>query len=145
MHHRIPSDHRLDDVPMFTCCSRRQLDRIARWGTEVRRCRGSVLARGGTVASQVLVILEGDADAVDRVQGEHLVAGDHVGGTEVVERLTHPRTVVAGTDVLLEVYSSTEFRTILHDVPEVAVGLHAVHVVDTTSEALPPLRLAPLA
>ncbi len=143
MHHHMPSDHRLDHVAMFTCCSRRQRDRIALLGTQVRRARGCVLARGGTVVDQVLVILEGDAGAFDQVGGERLVPGDHVGGTEIVERRPHPRTVVAGTDVLLEVYSSAEFRTILHDVPEVASRLQFLHTLPPIPTALP-LPVAPV-
>jgi CRP-like cAMP-binding protein len=115
---------------LFDACGPRDRRTLTGYGSIVPVPAGHVLCHRNAVAREALVILAGEVVAVDDVSVERLGVGDHIGTHEVAERRTHARTVVAATDLRLEVFSAAEFLALLHDVPAVAARLRQQAVLE---------------
>jgi hypothetical protein len=101
---------------------------IADRGTSLDRPPGALLAVAGDQAREVIVLLDGQATAVNSHGSVHLVPGAHFGAYGVVNRRAHTRTVVATSPVDLLVFSRSEFATMAVDMPSVTDYLIAEDV-----------------
>lgn len=105
---------RLAELPLFARCRRREIDVIARRFTPARIPAGRTLMREGTAGHQFVVIVEGTA-SVQRA-GAHIATlgpGDHAGELALLERCPRTASVVAETDLVVQVASRSEFREVL--------------------------------
>jgi len=119
-----PTTERLGRLPLFEGCDPRELAAIASRSTTVRARRGDVLLQKGTVGREMLVIAEGTAAVIN---GHDVVAtlgpGDVAGEVAVLDGGRRSATVVADTDMVLEVSSAREVAELLVEVPRLGTRL----------------------
>ena len=110
---------RLEEVPLFQGCSRRQLRHIARIAETFDAPPGMPLARVGEAGNQFFLILDGNA-RVDVSPEKHvsLRPGDFFGEMSLLDGEPRSATVKAETDVRVLVISRVNFWQLLREVPE---------------------------
>jgi CRP-like cAMP-binding protein len=109
---------------MFAACTKAELEKITRLANPVDVRAGEVLTREGRSGGEFMVIVEGEA-TVSRGGAEvrKLGPGDWLGEIALLDRGPRTATVVAATDMKVEVVGYREFMDLLHDVPAVAVKI----------------------
>ena len=109
---------RLEEVPLFQGCSRRQLRHIARIAETFDAPPGMPLARVGEAGNQFFLILDGNA-RVDVSPEKHvsLRPGDFFGEMSLLDGEPRSATVVAETPMRVLVISRRNFSTLLGEVP----------------------------
>ena len=124
MSDRDPKVELLSKVPIFAGCSDDQLRDITRLLTPVDVKAGTTLARQGDFGKEFFVIIEGTAAVVrDGVELAKLGAGDVVGEISIIDGGQRTATVVAATDMLVEVATHPEFAGLLDRAPKIAVNM----------------------
>jgi len=111
----------LVSVPVFSNCTKRQLQEIGKVADELILPVGKVLARQGEVGFEMFILLDGTA-TVTR-DGQHVAtvtAGDVVGELAVLSG--HPRnaTVTAETELRVLVLTRRSLDQLLDDIPGLA-------------------------
>src|ERR671931_1036193 len=107
-------------VPLFSRCSRSQLNQIAQLADEVDLPAGRTLTKEGTRGREFFVILEGTADV--RRAGRlisSLRGGDFLGEIALVTDVPRTATVTTTSPVHALVVPSREFRQLLNTSPEI--------------------------
>ena len=109
---------RLSQVPMFSACSRKELDHVAKAADEVTVKAGDKIIREGETGHEFYVLIDGKA-TVSR--GDHEVAtlgpGDYFGELALLDGQKRDSTVVANDTSELLVIGVREFVSLLEDVP----------------------------
>ena len=118
----------LASVPVFSNCTKRQLEEIGKVADELILPVGKILASQGEVGFEMFILVDGTA-AVTR-DGQHVAtvsAGDVVGELAVLSG--HPRnaTVTAETEVRVLVLTHRGLEQLLDDIPGLAK--HMLHEV----------------
>lgn len=111
-------------VPLFSSCSRRELQKIAAASDEIVAKAGRVLTEQGRVGHEFFLIVEGQATV--RRNGRKVAtlgAGQHFGELAPLTKAPRDATVTADTDMSLLVLGQREFLSVLHDVPGLAEKL----------------------
>jgi CRP-like cAMP-binding protein len=105
-------------VPMFSACSKKDLELISRSADEVDFAPGTPLMREGEVGREFFVILDGTADVSrgSRKLGT-IGPGDFVGELALLDRAPRNATVTAKTDVRALVLGQREFAGVVAGVP----------------------------
>jgi CRP/FNR family transcriptional regulator, cyclic AMP receptor protein len=114
----------LGSVPLFSNCTKRQLQEIGQVANQVILPAGKVLARQGEVGLEMFIVLDGTASVTrDGRQVATRTAGDVVGELAVLSR--HPRnaTVVADTELRTLVLTHSGLDQLLDDIPGLAKHL----------------------
>ena len=116
----------LAKVPLFSSCSTRDLQKIAKAGDEVVMPAGSVIVDQGQTGREAFVILDGTA-LVKRNNKKVAVLGSGavVGELSLLDHGPRTATVVAETDVSLLVIGQRQFRGVIDDVPALSHKLMA--------------------
>ncbi len=108
----------LQQVPLFSACSRKDLQLVAKRAEDVRVPAGKALVSEGETGHEFFVILDGTA-RVSR--GGRKVAtigpGAAFGELALLERAPRNATVVADSDMELVVLGQREFAGIIDEVP----------------------------
>jgi CRP/FNR family transcriptional regulator, cyclic AMP receptor protein len=118
-------DH-LSQVPMFSACSKRDLQLVARRAEDVRVAAGKVLVNEGETGHEFFVILDGTARVTRR--GKRVATlgpGSAFGELALLDRAPRNATVVAETPMELVVLGQREFAGIIDEVPGFARKLLA--------------------
>lgn len=112
---------RLALVPLFSGCTRKDLQKIARATNEIEVEAGRVLTDQGDAGREAFVIVEGEA-TVKRNQRKiaTLGPGDAVGELSLLDHGPRTATVVAATPMTLLVLSTREFSGVVDEVPGLA-------------------------
>ena len=116
-------DHKVEvirKVPLFSGCSKKELQRIAHIADEIDLRAETELTRQGAPGSEFFVLLQGEVDVIrDGKQIDTLHAGDFFGEVALVS--DHPRnaTVRATTPVRALVITSASFLGLLKESPEI--------------------------
>lgn len=123
---RAPIDERLTAIPLFQNLSDKQLSTVAGLATVLDIGAGRELIREGQVGREFFLVVEGEAE-VTRA-GEHVATlgpGTFFGETALL--LDQPRnaTVVATTDMVVEVIERRDFKGILEEYPDLYAPLLA--------------------
>ena len=109
---------RLEEVPLFQGCSRRQLRHIARIAETFDAPAGMPLARTGEPGNQFFLILDGAARVeVSPEKQRQLHPGDFFGEMSLLDGEPRSATVVAETAMRVLVISRRNFATLLSEVP----------------------------
>ena len=114
----------LASVPLFSKCTKRQLQEIDKVATELDLPAGKVLARQGEVGFEMFILLDGTASVTrDGQRVASLTAGDVVGELAVISG--HPRnaTVVAETELRILDLNHAGLDQLLDDIPGLAKHL----------------------
>ena len=118
-------DH-LKSVPLFSACTRKELELIARSGDEIKMTAGTVLVDQGQTGHEAFVVVDGTVTV--KRNGRKIAT---LGGGAIVGELSlldhGPRTARAEceTDCTLFVISQRHFLAVLDDVPPLAHKLLA--------------------
>jgi CRP/FNR family transcriptional regulator, cyclic AMP receptor protein len=110
----------LQQVPLFSACSKRDLQLVARRAEDVRVAAGKVLVNEGETGHEFFVILEGEIDVT--AGGKHVATrggGDFVGEIALLEETKRTATVTAKTPLHVMVLTRQDFRRLVDDNPSV--------------------------
>ena len=119
-------DEQLAGVPLFAGLSSRELRSVGSLATRVQVPAGAKLAHQGKAGREFLIVLDGTVEV--RVDDEVVAtcgSGQFFGEIALLEHGTRTATVVATTDVVVDVINQAEFATLLADHPEIADALRA--------------------
>lgn len=107
-------------VPLFSRCSKKELQEVAALADEIDLPEGRVLTREGDTGHEFFVILEGTAEV--RHGGRKvrtLGPGDFLGEIALLTQLPRTATVTATTALDVLVITAREFRSLLAHAPKV--------------------------
>jgi CRP/FNR family transcriptional regulator, cyclic AMP receptor protein len=108
----------LAEVPLFSTCSKRDLQIVARHMHVIELSGETVLIREGETGDAFYVLLEGDATvSQDERQIAVVHAGDHFGELALLDPAPRDATITASTDVVVGVLGARAFNAIVRDVP----------------------------
>lgn len=113
-------DH-LASVSLFSACSKKELQAVARASDEIDLAEGTVLCEQGSVGREAFVLMEGTAEV--RRNGKKVATigpGTCVGELSLLDHGPRTATVTATTDLKVLVIGVREFAAILDDVPTIA-------------------------
>src|SRR6202521_3914803 len=106
-----PKADALSRVPLFSRCSRQELEFLASRTDEVKVKADHTLIKQGSPSESFYVLLEGDAKVeVDGKSRPALHAGDFFGEISMLDRGPATATVVTTTAVRAMVMSHSQFR-----------------------------------
>jgi CRP-like cAMP-binding protein len=112
-------DERLAEVPLFRNLSKKQLGTVAKLATPLDLAAGRELTTEGRPGAELFVVIEGEAEIR---RGGKLVAtrgpGTFLGEMALLLDRTRSATVVARTDMTVEVIGRSEFKQLLAQLPE---------------------------
>ncbi|MBA3288485.1 MAG: cyclic nucleotide-binding domain-containing protein [Acidimicrobiia bacterium] len=113
-------DH-LRNVPLFAGCTRKELERIAKSGDEIRMTAGSLIVDQGQTGREAFVVLDGTVTV--KRNGRKVVTvgpGAIVGELSLLDHGPRTATAVCDTECSLFVISQRHFIAVLDDVPTIA-------------------------
>ena len=114
----------LASVPLFSKCTKRQLEEIGEVATELILPAGKVLAREGDVGFEMFILLNGTASVTrDGQRVAIITAGDVVGELAVISGLPRNATVVAETELAILDLTHAGLDQLLDDTPGLAKHL----------------------
>ena len=108
----------LAEVPLFSACSRKELQIVARQTERLHAEPGRVLVREGAAGAEFFVIISGTAVVSRHGQAvATLGPGDYFGDLALLERAPRNATVTARTAMELAVLGQREFAAMIDEVP----------------------------
>ena len=112
----------LGKVPLFSGCSNRELQTIARAGKAVNHPEGTVIAREGEPGIGLFVIQSGTADVtIGGRKKTSLGPGDFFGEIALLDGGPRTATVTATSDIELLGLTEWVFRGLMHEHPSIAI------------------------
>ncbi len=113
-------DH-LASVPLFSACSKKELQAVARASDEVSLPAGRNLCEQGSIGREAFIILSGTAQVVRNGRKvATLTEGDCFGELALLDHGPRTATVTALTDIDVLVLGVREFAAIVDEVPPLA-------------------------
>jgi CRP/FNR family transcriptional regulator, cyclic AMP receptor protein len=108
-------------IPLFSACSKRDLQRLAKASDEVQIAAGTQLTVEDTIGREAFVIISGTATVS---KGGEAVAtlgpGDHFGELALLDGGPRTATVTADADMEVLVLSKPAFNGVLDEIPTLA-------------------------
>ncbi|HUF84821.1 MAG TPA: cyclic nucleotide-binding domain-containing protein [Acidimicrobiia bacterium] len=118
-------DH-LAQVPLFSACSKKDLQLVAKRAEDVKVDAGKVLVTEGDTGTEFFVVIDGNATVSKRGQKvAELGPGGFFGELALLDKAPRNATVSAETPMELVVLGQREFAGLIDDVPEFAHKLLA--------------------
>ena len=116
----------LGSVPIFSACTQRELQRIAKAGSEVTMKAGSIIIDQGQTGREAFVVLSGTV-TVRRNNRKiaTLGPGSIVGELSLLDHGPRTATVTCDTDCELFVLDQRHFTSVLDDVPTIGTKVLA--------------------
>jgi len=112
----------LAKVPLFSGCSKKDLQTIARVVKDIDHPAGTVIAREGEPGVGLFVIVDGEAQvSIGGTKKTKLVAGDFFGEIALLDGGPRTATVTALTDVELLGLTEWVFRGLMQEHPSIAI------------------------
>jgi CRP-like cAMP-binding protein len=117
--HRNAKVDALRRVPLFSACSKRQLEAVAGIADEIDLPEGKVLIREGERGREFFVLIEGQAEVTQGPEAIRMLGpGDFFGEIALISRTPRTATVVARSPVRALVITDRAFRTLLERMPD---------------------------
>ena len=114
----------LRKVPLFSGCTKRELEAIARATKEVRHREGHVIAGEGDTGIGFFLITEGSADvSVGGKIRARLGPGDFFGEISLLDRGPRTATVTASSPITLLGLTAWTFRGLVEQHPTIALNM----------------------
>ncbi len=113
-------DH-LAQVALFSACSKKELQHVAKASDELTLPAGKVLCEEGAVGREAFVIVDGTAEV--RRNGKKIAtlgAGTCVGELALLDHGPRTATVTATSELRVLVLGAREFASLLDEVPAIA-------------------------
>ena len=123
---RKTTDELLAQVPLFAGLSKKDLREISGLATQLDLSQGRELTHQGGRGYEFVVVLEGSVDVL--IDGKVVAtcgAGDFFGEMALLEDRPRTATVIAKTDVTVDVIGRPEFLVLLEDHPQIDKQLRA--------------------
>jgi CRP/FNR family transcriptional regulator, cyclic AMP receptor protein len=118
-------DH-LAAVPLFSACSRKDLQLVAKRAEDVKVQAGKQLVTEGDTGTEFFVIIDGNATVARHGQKvAELGPGQFFGDLALLDRAPRNATITADSPMELVVLGQREFAGLIDDVPEFAHKLLA--------------------
>jgi CRP-like cAMP-binding protein len=118
-------DH-LAQVPLFSTCSRKDLQKLGKASDEIEVKAGKVLVEEGRPGHEFFLIEDGTAEVRRKNRKvATLGRGQFFGELSLLDRGPRSATVVANTDMTLVVLGQREFLGVIDEVPAMAHKLLA--------------------
>jgi CRP-like cAMP-binding protein len=118
-------DH-LAQVPLFSACSKKDLQLVAKRAEDVKVDAGKQLVGEGDAGTEFFVVIDGTAAVSKRGQKvAELGPGGFFGELALLDKAPRNATVTAETPMELVVLGQREFAGLIDDVPEFAHKLLA--------------------
>jgi CRP/FNR family transcriptional regulator, cyclic AMP receptor protein len=112
----------MEKVPIFSGCSKKELQTIAKQVREIEHEAGHVIATEGEPGAGLFVIDEGEADVtIGGRKVNHMKAGDFFGEMALLDGGPRTATVTATTDIKLYALTEWVFRGLLAEHPGIAM------------------------
>jgi len=109
------------NIPLFSACSKRDLQRLSRAADELSISAGTDLTVEGTIGREAFVIMSGRANVLKGgAKVATLGAGDHFGELSLLDGGLRTATVTAVTDLTVLVLSKPAFNGVLDEIPTLA-------------------------
>lgn len=119
--HRDTKVELLKGVPLFSGCSKAELQRIAALADELDLADGATLIREGERGREFIVVVEGSVRVTrDGKTVRDLGAGDFIGEIALVSDVPRTATVTASSPVRLLVVTDRAFRALIEQMPSIA-------------------------
>jgi CRP-like cAMP-binding protein len=114
----------LKHVPLFSGCTKKELEALAVIADEIDLREGSVLTREGQPGREFFVLVEGEVD-VTQAGGNvaRLQAGDWFGEIALLTKASRTATVTAASPVRVLVVTDRAFRQVVEATPSIAVKM----------------------
>ena len=108
----------LAEVPLFSACSKKDLQLLSKRTERVHVPPGQVLVREGAAGAEFFVILDGEAEVTRHGRRVAILGpGDFFGDLALLDRAPRNATVTAKTDAELAVLGQREFAAMIDEVP----------------------------
>jgi CRP-like cAMP-binding protein len=118
---------KLAEVPLFSACSRKDLQRIAKASDEVEVKAGRTLVDQGKTGHEFFLILDGTATVrANNRKVASLGPGQYFGELSLLSREPRDASVVADTDMKLLILGQREFTGLLDSIPGLASKILAI-------------------
>ena len=116
----------LGSVELFSNCSKKELEKVARAGDEITMTAGTLIVDQGQTGREAFVILDGTV-TIRRNNRKiaQLTQGDVVGELSLLDHGPRTATAVCATDCTLLVIDQRRFIGVLDDVPAISHKLMA--------------------
>ena len=115
----------LKNVPLFSACTKKELEKVAKAAVEIKMTEGTLIVDQGQTGREAFVILEGDIKRSGR-KIANLGAGDVVGELSLLDHGPRTASAICATDCTLLVIDQRRFIGVLNDVPTIAHKLMGV-------------------
>jgi CRP-like cAMP-binding protein len=113
-------DH-LVAVPLFSACSQKELQAVARASDEVTLPAGKTLCEQGAIGREAFVIIKGTAEVRrNKRKVATLGPGACVGELALLDHKPRTASVIAATDLTVLVIGAREFAGIVDRVPSIS-------------------------
>lgn len=119
-----PYDDYLRQVPLFADLDHGELTEVSQAATDLDMPAGRVLMSEGTLAHEMFVLTKGTLEVTR--DGEHVAdigPGGFAGEMALLGHAHRNSTVTAKTDVSVIHIDGRQFKTLLADVPQIAVKM----------------------
>ena len=111
----------ISGIPLFSACSKRDLQRLSRATDELQIVSGTELTVQGTIGREAFVIISGTAAVIkDGTQVAEVGPGDHFGELSLLDGGLRTATVTATSDMVVLVLSKPAFNGVLDEIPTLA-------------------------
>lgn len=115
---------RFRSLPLFSKCSDDELSQIDQLADEVTVPAGRTVTTEGELGNEFLIIRAGEAEVSrDGNLVARLGPGDFFGELALLDGFVRTATVVAASDLTMEVIDRRGFTTLLEDVPSLSRAL----------------------
>ena len=114
----------LKQVPLFADLDKGELDRVAQAATDLELEAGNVLMREGTMANEMVVVVDGTLEVTR--DGQHVAeigAGGFAGEMALLTHAHRNSTVTTKTACSVLHIDGRAFTALLTEVPEIAVKM----------------------
>jgi len=113
-------DH-LASVPLFSACSKKELQAVAKASDEVALPAGRNLCEQGAIGREAFILVGGSAEVIrNGKKVATLKPGDCFGELALLDHGPRTATVTAATDIDVLVLGAREFAAVIDEVPPIA-------------------------
>jgi CRP/FNR family cyclic AMP-dependent transcriptional regulator len=116
----------LQNVALFSACSKRELEKVARASDEITMTAGTMIMDQGQTGREAFVVIEGDV--VVKRNGRKVATlgpGNVVGEMSLLDKGPRTATVVCETDCTLLVIDQRRFLGVMDSIPAISHKLMA--------------------
>lgn len=111
----------LSQVALFSACSKKELEKVARATDDITMTAGTTIIEQGQTGREAFVIVEGEVTVKrNNRKVATLGPGSVVGEMSLLDNGSRTATVVCDTDCTLLVIDQRRFRGVVEDIPAIA-------------------------